>query len=362
MRDIYRIDNHHDVLLSNRKYFSTRYTVKNAAIAERIAGILGGQVRDIGMLRTNKTDRNRNYVVPVNALSRKQAEHYGVHDADSVLGGIVDDPMQAEKGVLHPPVRPDALVPSWYSRSFANKLVEAEAVLPGFVVFTEDDAKEALARLKGDGFSVRYKTLPESGGRGQYAVQTPDELQEVIYRDRDTFLQYGAVLEAGVQDPKEINLAYVRMDGKEYSWIGLPSHGSGFRTDLTVVRGDFGALAAHLSDQNELLAVRQAQTVFDTYRSFGVIIGRGAFDVLQGTVADKTPVSRVVDPVLRVGGSTPAELRAIEKLIESPPDITRVDTRVVSDHKQPRRSDMDGYEVFVKDPAVDVYVKVLNAA
>lgn len=359
MREIFTIYNHHDVLVANKKKFSTQITVKHEAVAGRIAGILGGEVCDIGRLRTNRTVSDRNYVVPVNALSKIEAERYVVRDADSVHGGIVLDPMQAEKGVLHPPVSPDADVPPWYSRSFAKKL-EEDTVFPGFTVFTENDAQKALARLRGDGYSVRFKKLPESNGRGQFPVQTPDQLQEVIHKDLATFRECGAVLEAGVQDPTEIDLAYVRMDGEDYSWIGMPKNETEFQTELTVVRGDFGVLAAHLSNPNELLAVRQAQTVFDTYRSFGAVIGRGVFDVLQGNVADGTFVSGVVDPSLRVGGSTPAELRAIEALRKSP-DITKVVTRVVNDYTHSRRYVMDGYEVFVQHPARDIYVKLVNA-
>ena len=148
--------------------------------------------------------------------------------------------------------------------------------------------------------------------------------------------------------------------GEDYSWIGMPKNGTGFQTDLTVVRGDFGVLADHLSDPNELLALRQAQTVFDTYRLFGAVIGRSVFDVLQGYVTDNMFVSAVVDPSLRVGGSTPAELRAIEALRISP-DITKVDTRVVNDYTHSRRDGMDGYEVFVQDQARDIYVKLVNA-
>jgi hypothetical protein len=360
MREIFTIYNHHEVLLPNKKNFLTSITLKHEAVARRVAGILGVEVCDISRLRTDRTGSDRNYVVPVNALSQDEAERYGVRDADSVLGGIVFHPMQAEKGALHPPVSPDADVPPWYSRSFANRVVEAGTVFPGFVAFTEDDAQNALTILKGDGFSVRFKRLPESESRGQFPVQTPDQLQKVIHEDLATFLECGAVLEAGVQDPTEINLAFVRMDGVNYSWIGMPKHETGFQTDLTVVRGDFGVLADHLSDPNELVALRQAQTVFDTYRSFGAEIGRGVLDVLQGYVTDDTFASGVVDPSLRVGGSTPAELRAIEELRKSP-DITKVVTRVVNDYTHSHRYDSDGYEVFAQDHSRDIYVKLVNA-
>jgi hypothetical protein len=84
------------------------------------------------------------------------------------------------------------------------------------------------------------------------------------------------------------------------------------------------------------------------------------FDVLQSNVADDTFVSGVVDTSLRVGGSTPAELRAIEALRKSP-DITKVVTRVVNDYTHSHRYDRDGYEVFAQDHARDIYVNLVNA-
>ena len=135
MREVFTVYNHHKVLEHNKKNFSTRITVKHEAVARRIAGILGGEVCDIDRMRTDRTGSDRNYVVPMNALSKNEAKRYGVRDADSVHGGIVFHPMQAEKGALHPPVSPDADVPPWYSRSFANRVVEAGTVFPGFCRF-----------------------------------------------------------------------------------------------------------------------------------------------------------------------------------------------------------------------------------
>lgn len=360
MREVFPVYNHHEVLAPNKRDFSALISLKMEAVAGKIAGILGGKVCDIGRLRTSITGQYRNYVVPANALSLDEAMGYGVFDADSVHGGIVLDPMQAEKGSLHPTVGPDAPAPPWHKRSFAERLQVADAVFPGFTVFTEDDAQKALASLQGDGFSVRFKKLPEASGRGQYTVATPDQLREIIHYDETTFLQCGAVLEAGVQDPTEIDIGYVRMDGQDYSWIGTPVNGPEFQTNLSVVRGDLSALADHLSDPNELLAVRQARTVLDTYLWSGAIIGRAVFDVLQGNVADDMFLSGVVDPSLRLGGSTPAELRGIEALRESP-DITKVHTCVVNDYTHSHNYDMNGYEFFAQHPDRDIYVKLISA-
>jgi len=361
MREVFPFYNHHEVLAAEKAKFSELIAIKMGAVAGRIAGILGGEVRDVTELKAHRTGQNSNYAVPADALSIDDARRYGIFDADSVHGAIVSDQMQAEKGVLHSPVSPEASVPPWYSRSFARKLGEAAAVLPGFVVFTEEDAQEALARLKGDGFSARFKKLPESQTRGQYPVQSPDDLREVIHKDLATFIKCGAVLEASLQDFTEIDLGYVRMDGEDYSWIGAPVNEPRFQTELTVVRGDFSDLAAQLTEPNELIAVRQAQTVFDTYRWSGAVIGRGVFDVLQGNVTDNAFVSGVVDPSLRIGGSSPAELRAIEALREFP-NVTKVRTCVASDNTHSPVYEAEGYEVFAHHPARDIYVKLVDAA
>lgn len=359
MREVFPIYNHHGVLAAEKARFSDLITLKMGAVAGRIAGILGGEARDVSDLNPHRSGKDRNYVVPADALSRDDALRYGIFDADSVHGAIVANPMQAEKGALHLPVSPEASVPPWYSRSFARKLGEAAAVLPGFVVFTEEDAQEALTRLLGDGFTARYKKLPESQTRGQYPVQTPSQLQEVIHKDFATFLECGAVIEADLQDLTEIDLGYVRMDGEDYSWIGAPVNEPRFQTELTVFRGDFGDLATQLTDPNELTAVRQAQTVFETYRSSGAIVGRAVFDVLQGYVSDDTFISGVVDPSLRIGGSTPAELRAIEELRENP-DITKVRACVTSDSAQSSEYEAEGYEVFARHPRRNIYVKIID--
>lgn len=361
MREIFPIYNHHEVLAAQKAEFSGLIAVKMGAVAARIADILGGEARDISELDPHKTGSDRNYVVPADALSVLDAHRYGIFDADSIHGAIVSNQMQAEKGALHLPVSPEASVPSWYSRTFARKLGEAAAVLPGFTVFTEEDAQLALARLQGDGFSARFKKLPESQTRGQYPVETPDQLQEVIHKDLATFLECGAVIEASLRDFTELDLGYVRMGGEDYSWIGAPVNEPRFQTELTVVRGGFDDLATHITEPNELTALRQAQTVFDTYRESGAIIGRAVFDVLQGNVTEDTFVSGVVDPSLRIGGSTPAELRAIEVLRKSP-DITKVRTCVASAYTDSPGDNMDDYEVFARQPGRDIYVKVIDAA
>lgn len=332
--------------------------IKNGAVAERVAKLLGGQVCDI----TEKTGDK--YLIPIDAVHEPDARKHGATGTDDVYGGIVKELEHADKAILHSLVSPYALRPAWYSRTFAKKV--SKVVLPGFTVFSYEDAVAAFEAMQANGLAARFKDPTGTAERGQYVVQSREELDDIASNFGEAFIETGAVLETDLRNASTLTAGIVLMAGQRYSWLGNPydTYHKGLKrfggNELTVVRGGFDVLAKRCDDPRQKQAIQQISQVHEAYASIGASISRATFDVVQGVGSNGLFLSGVTDPSLRPSASSPAEIRAIEAFAEHP-NASTITSRV--DYDYAKNGPLNkGQELFVGHSCMNIFVEIVAIA
>lgn len=330
--------------------------VNIGAVAKRIAAHLGGKVLEVG------NTSGEVYYVPFAAVHAGLAASKGITGRGNLYGGIVREHQHADKAMLHILPKANAGHPHWYSRSFAEAV--RDVVLPGYTAFTQEDLARSLNLMRADGLSVRLKDPANTGGLGQYVVNSRDDLTRVMSAYTGKISTTGMVLEADLHGPVTITIGYVNIKGKTYTWHGRPydvEYDGMTRfggNKLLVVRGGLDVLRTHSVDPHDRLAIDQAERAFDAYSLLGATISRATLDVVQGTSCDGTFLSGVTDPSLRPSASSAAEIRAIEALAANP-NATAATTGLAYDYKKnvvrsPR------HEIFVDHSRMDILVELIS--
>lgn len=354
-----------DVLLLNNTGLEYRSNssipVNIRAIAHRIAGILDGEVIQDGRDVSAPT-----FVVPYAAVTTAAAREHRISGNGDVYGGIVRESEQADKAALHKLIRTDAQYPNWYSPRFADSITQM--TLPGFTAFSVEDAMQAFYALTRSGMTVRCKDPSNTGGVGQAKVETGDELEAFVSEFCNGIARKGVVIETDVTDPSTATVGRLDLLGQHYSWFGRPydvQHGGQTRfggNELTVVRGGFDALLPHISERADVVAIEQSAHVLSAYDRFGVVIPRGALDVVQGTTENGGFVSGITDPSFRPSGSSAAELKAVEAL-SAHPGAEVATTRVSFDYSNSRSTTaVSPDDIFAVHERVTIFVDLLSLA
>lgn len=260
------------------------------------------------------------YLVPSDTLvGTAHAQSLGVHGGDDLFGGVVPHAYVATKAITHPLVGPGATAPPHWSEAFPRQV--AGAVLPGFTVFSREDARLAARALFGLG-PIRVKQVCETGGRGQVVVQDADGLEECLAPLSDAALgEGGLVLEQNLREVETLSVGQVRVAGIVASYFGVqrltPSNRGEMvygGSDLTVIRGGFDVLRAVAPSAGVRKAVEQA-LVYDSAAKAcfpGFFASRINYDVAQGVDAAGRWCSGVLEQSWRAGGATGAEIAALE--------------------------------------------------
>jgi Protein of unknown function (DUF3182) len=266
------------------------------------------------------------YYVPSDTLvGVERAKALGIRGRDDLFGGVVPYPFVSTKAITHPLVAPDAAAPQGWSHAFSGAV--GNAVLPGYSVFTRDDALRAAKMLFARG-PVRVKPVRETGGRGQTVTNDMAQLQKCLHGMSDELLaQDGLVLEENLQKVKTLSVGQVWVAGILATYYGfqrLTRANSGIEvyggSDLTVVRGDFQDLLALDLAHEVRTAVEQA-LVYDgaAHSCFrGFFASRINYDVVQGVNASGQWCSGVLEQSWRVGGATGAEIAALQAFQADP--------------------------------------------
>ncbi len=333
--------------------------VNIAAVAARIAGVLGGELVEQGDLGDNRA-----YYVPFAAVEKPLADQYGITGHGDVYGGIVTEPQHADKAILHHLTNMDARHPSWYSPEFSRAV--QDVVLPGYTTFTEEDSLKAFDLMQEQGLGVRFKDPSNTGGLGQQFIGNKRTLESALYEHGDKIKSAGAIFEADLTDHQTVTVGYIELDDDVYTWFGKPydvQHNGMTRfggNELTVVRGDFDTLDPHSPDAETKLAILQTKKVFGAYKNLGAIITRGTFDAVQGLSKDGNFISGITDPSLRPSASSAAEIRAIEVLAENA-QAQAVITRLDYDYAKVQTADSHpNRELFVEHSRMNIFVEVVD--
>lgn len=293
--------------------------MKNAVSCAKLADILGGEVLPI-----NATADENCLIFPYHPMTDVDYEACErMSRAAPVYGAVVPHGNMADKGMLHELVSEGSCRPEWYSAEFARGCLGA--VLPGYTVFTRQDAVRATEQLADVGHSsVVLKDPSATRGEGQCMV-TAQSIHSILRTMNETTVRSkGLVVEAGI--PQDRLIAYsvgtVAVGEHMASWVGelwsdIDRINGGFLfggNRMTVVKGDLDTLARQVAPAALKMAIAKSNTVHSLYPSTGAQVYRATYDVLQD--AEDDSLGGVVDPSLRPSASTPGEIVALAAMAQ----------------------------------------------
>lgn len=305
-------------------------------IAGHIGGIIGRGVLEYGAAID---EGPRPYYIPSTTLNAEQARALDIEGPDDFFGGILEVRDHRDKAIFHPLVaEAQEEAPAWYSEVFARRV--EEAVLPGYSVFSIDDARAALADLNSVYGTVRAKDPTASGSVGQFVIESPQQLDELLGQleelESGWLTRHGFVLEPNLIEPVTLSIGQVRLGGETHAYIGeqsettyldgKPTYGG---TTLTMVRGGFDKLStvtATIYPDYEHVVKQTGAVVTAFEEQYGLIASRINFDAIFGDTSTGIQLAGICDQSFRIGGATPAEVLAVKALLDNP-QATQVTAR-----------------------------------
>ncbi len=317
------------VALLGTRHAPPHEQASHQAVAQGLATLLAAPVADPLTLRASLPDAHgggRVYLVPTDTL----VAGGGVNDLDvthekHLFGGLAPFPFVATKAITHPLIGPHAVAPLGWSEAFAQQV--EHAVLPGWSVFSEADARQACVTLLESG-PVRVKPVDGRAGRGQSVVRSLDELGPALGQiDRDTLAQCGLVLEAHLEDVVTFSVGHVQVGDDAIAYVGtqcLTEDNQGEMvyggSTLYVVRGGFENLLSRTLSDDDRRAIEQARC-YDAAALVcfsGLIASRRNYDMVSGRNSRGQPVSGVLEQSWRIGGASGAEVAALLAFRDDP--------------------------------------------
>lgn len=285
-------------------------------IGFRVARLLGR--RFMSWYRPGRGLAHRPYCIPADTLAGRDCLPPWPGGTPEFLGGLVPHPFVASKVTVHPALDTSSAVPEGWSHRLAEQI--SEVVLPGFSVFSREDAERAVGLLLRVG-PVRLKPAWARGGDGQCVVQDVESATRFLSGlDSSKLQRHGIVVEQHLQQADTYSVGQVECAGVTASYVGrqrqVRNHAGELvygGSDLMVLRGDLTDLEDAVQAPALALAIRQARTfdkaVGDAYPGF--LASRRNYDLIDGVAANGQRVSGVLEQSWRVGGATPAEIAAL---------------------------------------------------
>jgi hypothetical protein len=312
------------VLLATHKKLATHETVVQQALGERIAKLLGTTF--LGAYDPTLHNGHALYYIPSDTLIGKAAgDTLGIHSVEDFFGGLIDYPFMATKAISHPLLDDATAKPTgWSDRFFEDA---ADAVLSGFTVFNEADARRAGRQLLKSG-PVRIKPVLATAGRGQMVVSKDADLDNAIAeQDMAEVEEWGLVLEEDLSDVITYSVGQVQVAGITVSYHGTQSltqdnngetvYGG---SQLWLVRGGYDDLLTLDLDDDVRRSVTQAmryeQAAQACFPDF--LASRRNYDIAHGTNARGQVCSGVLEQSWRIGGASPAEVEALVAFAADP--------------------------------------------
>ncbi|MBV9689415.1 MAG: DUF3182 family protein [Ktedonobacteraceae bacterium] len=316
---------------SGSKKLVSYFVQRNEAYGQWVARLLDGQFA--GNFDLHASYKQPVYYIPVRTpvMSLEQAHRLGISSPAHLLGGVVPIGYLATKVITHGLIAENAHKPHGWSNTFAD--VVKDIVLPGFSVFSREDAIQAASHLLKGG-EVRLKPALGRSGRDQAVIACLEELDyQVSHMDADELRTYGLVLERNLHDIRALSVGTLLLGDKHISYYGsqrmtINNQGSVEYggSDLFFVKGTFEHLLQLVVPDDVRLAMTQAVT-YDAaalYHYPDIIASRRNYDVGQGYDQDGNFYSGVLEQSWRIGGATGAELCAFE-LLQKDPTIIAVE-------------------------------------
>ena len=340
---------------------------RNANVGKHLAEIQGtvfsGEYTDTPKASTDK------FYVPAKTLPISIAENLGIVTSEDLYGGVVEHAIFATKSVLHPTLYSNSPAPGIYPRNFASVLTERNLVLPGYTTFdsSQQEAFQIFNLLREQGFVVRLKEPDQSDGDGQAVISDTQYLRNLLDRyPGEVIFQKGLILETNVQNGKTVSIGQTSITGKDYTHIafqkdirqnGRTIYGG---ATMMIFKGNLENLIQNYAfDPDVTIALKQSYQIHQAYGELDPKLSRASYDVLQGFDSKGNFLSGVTDQTFRLGGSSPAEVLAIEYL-NNKPDINFVDAEVTLDYSP--NSHVGAQEIiFLDQPQLRITAKLIES-
>lgn len=305
-----------------------------AAVAEWLAELLG--FRFTGDCTADDPPAPGTYLVPSDTLcSFEEARRLGIAGTGDFFGGVVPFPFVATKLVTHGLVSPQADAPPGWPHLLDREL--GNAVLPGYSVFSKDDARQAGVRLLEQG-PIRIKDAGGVGGSGQSVATTSQELAEQLDALGADRLARGFVIERNLSQVATCSVGQIRVGPWTASYVGKQRTTRNHKgkevyagSRLTVVKGDFDVLMRLDLSPCMRLAVEQAlhyhRVMHEAFK--GMFASRCNYDVAQGLDPQGASVQGVLEQSWRIGGCSGAEMAALKAFKEHDAYVVRASTHEI---------------------------------
>jgi len=293
-----------------------------SVVAEAIAQIKGAKFA--GPYDNAKSYSEDVFFVPDDTLIPEEASCLGIRLPTDLFGAVVPYPFVKTKAITHRLVDIGADRPEGWSSAF-SEIVE-DVVLPGYTVFSADDARAAATRLLSSG-PVRIKEPLAAGGAGHTVVTMIDELEAFLDAFPEAAIAaHGLVVESNLRDVTTVSIGQITIDEMTIAYHGkqrVATNNAGCRvyggSALVCVRGGWEALARLPMPGAVRLAADQAKLYEDAMREYpGFIVSRRNYDVAQGIDGTGRRRSGVLEASWRSGGASTAELAALREFAHDP--------------------------------------------
>jgi hypothetical protein len=308
----------HTVVIYFSRLGAPMYThekVTLSIVAENIA-LLNGW-RYAGAFDPAERSGGGLFFVPDDTLMLNEAQDLGIHCPHQLYGAVAPYPFVKTKAITHGLVSAHAARPYGWSSAFADSM--QNAVLPGYTVFSADDARMAAMRLFSLG-PIRVKEPLGDGGHGQTVVAGISELDALLETlSPEHIASHGLVLETHLRGVTTRSVGQTTVGNHMITYHGTQravtnNHGLSVYggSHLTCVRGGWAELAELPMDAETRLAVSQAQTYdHNADRYPGFLASRRNYDVGRGIDGRGQWRSGVFEASWRSGGASTAELAAL---------------------------------------------------
>ncbi len=259
--------------------------------------------------------------LPQATLQADEAAALGIHEESQLWGGVVPFPFVATKLVSHPLWQRDSVAPFGWRQVRGIE----DCTLPGYSVFSRQDAEEAALHLLQAG-DVRIKCPFARGGHGQSVVRSERDLAQWLDSPGCGPIHDGLVVERHLVRSITYSVGSSTLPGHQIAYHGEQRNVFDRSGDevyggsvLTVRRGGFPALCTDLPDGEVAAAVRAAIR-YDRVvrRTYGVLASRCNYDVIAGVDSQGRHHLGVLEQSWRFGGASMAEVLAMEAFAANP--------------------------------------------
>jgi hypothetical protein len=194
-----------------------------------------------------------------------EAQDLGIHSPQQLYGAVALYPFVKTKAITHGLVSAHAAQPYGWSSVFAEGV--RNAVLPGYTVFSPEDARIAAMQLQPLG-SIRVKEPLGDGGYGQTVVARAVQLDAFLEKlSLEKIRCHGLVLETNLHRVTTRSVGQTTIGDRTITYHGTQRSVTNNRglsvyggSHLICARGGWNELGKLPMDAEACLAVCQART------------------------------------------------------------------------------------------------------